>query len=343
MRTRAASAILIGLALLSAGCLSALNSSQGEDEVTPQGAEGNQTAGNETDESPSEDETEDEESDGNETTSSSNETDDEDDETTEQGSGNESGQAQEPAWPSPGEASIRPGVQIRSSSGQCTSNFLFLDRGRSQVMLGVAAHCFSQNPDAGSNGCDPAKGPLEPGAEASITGASEPGTLVYSSWWTMQQTNESSGAACNANDFALVEIDPADHDSVNPAVLHFGGPTGLAAAEDVTTGDKVVWYGNSGLRPPVDEIHRNEGYVLTADGWTAVVYSLSPGVQGDSGSGLMTADGDAIGILSTVRLAPEPGSNGIGLLAPMLDYANQHGVSAELVTWDQMGQGRLPT
>jgi hypothetical protein len=44
---------------------------------------------------------------------------------------------------------------------------------------------------------------------------------------------------------------------------------------------------------------------------------------GDSGSGFMNTDGDALGVLSTVEFAPLPAANGVGTLAKELSYANQ--------------------
>ena len=48
---------------------------------------------------------------------------------------------------------------------------------------------------------------------------------------------------------------------------------------------------------------------------------MSPGIPGDSGSGFMTAGGKAIGVLSTLGLAPLPASNNIGDLAKELALA----------------------
>lgn len=341
MRVRPLIAVLVGLALVSAGCVSSLGSE--EDDVAPQGTDdANQTAGNASSNSSSSEGDDGEEDES----SSSNETSEEDERRRNRTSKTPPEERDEeddpPPWPSPAEASIRPGVSIVSSAGQCTSNFLFRTPDNGTLMLGLAAHCVADGPTTNGDGCDSANTPMEPGTKVRISGASSPGVLVYSSWWTMQENEESSSVVCNANDFALIGIHPDDRDEVHPAVLHFGGPTGLVEPGNLTTFDKVLWYGNSGLRPGIDEVHRNEGYVLSHTGWHAVVYSVSPGVQGDSGSGLMTNDGQAMGVLSTVRLSPQPGSNGIGLLAPMLAYANDHGVQAELVTWDQMDAGRLP-
>jgi hypothetical protein len=49
---------------------------------------------------------------------------------------------------------------------------------------------------------------------------------------------------------------------------------------------------------------------------------VSPGIPGDSGSAYLDASGNALGILSTVELAPVPASNGVGTLSKELAYAN---------------------
>ena len=48
---------------------------------------------------------------------------------------------------------------------------------------------------------------------------------------------------------------------------------------------------------------------------------MTPGVPGDSGSAFVSADGKAIGTLSTLGLAPLPLSNNIGDLAHELAFA----------------------
>lgn len=50
----------------------------------------------------------------------------------------------------------------------------------------------------------------------------------------------------------------------------------------------------------------------------------SPGIPGDSGSAFLNANGKAIGLLSTVALAPLAGSNGVGDVAHELAYLNSH-------------------
>ena len=70
-----------------------------------------------------------------------------------------------------------------------------------------------------------------------------------------------------------------------------------------------------------------EGWSMSneAGGWSHTVYTFSPGIPGDSGSAFLDAQGRALGILSTVAIAPLPGSNGVGDLNKELTFARNHG------------------
>ncbi|MCP9488229.1 MAG: hypothetical protein MSC30_20500, partial [Gaiellaceae bacterium MAG52_C11] len=67
------------------------------------------------------------------------------------------------------------------------------------------------------------------------------------------------------------------------------------------------------------------------NGWSRTVYTVTPGIPGDSGSGFLNDSGGAIGTLSTVAIAPLAGSNGVADLQRELDYANASGTAASLV------------
>ena len=84
-------------------------------------------------------------------------------------------------------------------------------------------------------------------------------------------------------------------------------------------------YGNSSLRP-TELLSPKTGAALagTYGGWGYDVYTASPGIPGDSGSGFLDAEGRALGTLSTVAIAPLPASNGLENLARELDYAQAH-------------------
>ena len=128
----------------------------------------------------------------------------------------------------------------------------------------------------------------------------------------MQAKGETDPDACAYNDFALIKIDPADVAKVNPSVPGFGGPTGVGSVGNL--GSTVYSYGNSELRGGITKLSPKQGIVVQneGNGWSHNVVTLTPGVPGDSGSGFMNGSGQAIGVLSTLQMAPLAGSNGVG-------------------------------
>ena len=220
------------------------------------------------------------------------------------------------AWAPAATATVHPGVMTFTEGAQCTSNFVYTQG--SEVYLGQAAHCSGTGGSTETNGCD--SGSLPVGTPVEIDGASRPGTMVYNSWLAMQAKGETNADACAYNDFALVRVDPADVANVNPSVPGFGGPTGLGEAAD---GSTVYSYGNSSLRGGVTKLSPKQGTVVATEGngWSRTVYTVSPGVPGDSGSGFMSSTGQAFGVLSTLQILPTAGSNGVGDLSNELDYA----------------------
>jgi hypothetical protein len=219
------------------------------------------------------------------------------------------------AWAPAAQATVHPGVMTFTDGAQCTSNFVFTEG--SDVYLGQAAHCSGTGGATETNGCD--SGSLPVGTPVEIDGASRPGTMVYNSWLTMQSRGETNPDACEYNDFALVRVDPADVGKVNPSVPGFGGPTGVGEAAD---GSTVYSYGNSSLRGGVTKLSPKQGVVVATEGngWSRTVYTVSPGVPGDSGSGFLNSAGQAFGVLSTLQILPTAGSNGVGDLSNELDY-----------------------
>jgi hypothetical protein len=226
-----------------------------------------------------------------------------------------------PAFAPAATATVKPGVQTYTEGAQCTANFVFTDGTR--VFIGQAAHCSGTGAATDTNGCDAGTLPL--GTPVEVTGASKPGTLVYSSWIAMQDANETDSETCEYNDFALIELDPADVSRTNPSVPFFGGPTALGAG--TSFGDDVYSYGNSSLRFGISQTSPKRGTSLgdSPEGWSTTVYTVTPGIPGDSGSGFLDSTGRAFGTLSTVALAPFAGSNGVSNLAKELAYAQSHG------------------
>jgi hypothetical protein len=128
-----------------------------------------------------------------------------------------------------------------------------------------------------------------------------------------------TGGTGDDTEDALVKIDPADVDKVNPSVPGFGGPTGVGGAGEGAT---VYSYGNSSLRGGVTKLSPKQGRVVAVEvgGWSRTVYTATPGVPGDSGSGFLNSSGQAIGVLSTLQVLPAAGSNGVGDLGRELGY-----------------------
>ena len=210
---------------------------------------------------------------------------------------------------------------------QCTSNFVFTDS-NGNIFLGQAAHCASLGDFARTGGCDTPALPV--GTPVTIEGATAPGVMVYNSWRTMQARDETDENTCGHNDFALVRVDPQDHGKVNPSYPHWGGPAGLAAATN--RGDKVLNFGASPLLAGIKDLKPRQGVSRGqgAGGWTHTVFTLLPGVPGDSGSGFLDGQGRAFGVLSTLMLLPEPLSNGVSDLFLTLNYANHFGNLGEI-------------
>ena len=229
-----------------------------------------------------------------------------------------------PAFASAATATVTPGVQTVTGGSQCTANFVFTD-GTGAVYLGQSAHCAGTGGATETNGCIAGSLPL--GTPVQVDGAARPGTLVYSSWLAMQKAKEKDENACEYNDFALIRLDRSDIGRTNPSVPVFGGPVGLDT-DGTSVGEQVVSYGNSSLRFGLEDTSPKRGVSLgdAFDGWTHTVYTATPGIPGDSGSGVLDASGRAIGTLSTVALLPYPGSNGVSDLAHEIAYARSHGV-----------------
>jgi hypothetical protein len=243
-----------------------------------------------------------------------------------------------PAWAPASSATIHPGVQVFTNGAQCTANFVYFDA--SNVYLGQAAHCSSTGGQTSTNGCDTQSLPL--GTPVDVTGATKPGTLVYNSWIAMHNAGETNADTCAFNDLALIKIDPADVGKVNPSIPFWGGPTGLSGGT-TALGDTVLSYGNSELRGGIEQLSPKEGFSLgdAGNGWSHSVETITPGIPGDSGSAFLDKGGKALGILSTLELAPTPTSNGVGDLKRELSYAAGHGASVTLANGTEAFRGPL--
>lgn len=242
-------------------------------------------------------------------------------------------------WGDPDSASIRPGMRIAMEEGtECTANFVFTDS-EGDVYLGTAAHCV----DRIGQKVWRTEGSWYTGSEYLFPF----GEVAYSGF--LSQGVDSSPCyvvlSCSDpawDDFALIRINSEAHQAVHPAMLHFGGPTGLIPFEEVEVGDRILTQGASSMRPGPSRLGAREGYVVDKDSTTNRVYVWAvPGIFGDSGSGVMLADGRALGTLVTLEF--ERGmQNGIVSLSASLELARQRGMDVSLATWDLLDPGHLP-
>jgi hypothetical protein len=76
------------------------------------------------------------------------------------------------------------------------------------------------------------------------------------------------------------------------------------------------------VRGGVTLLSPKEGTSLDDDGggWSHTVYTVTPGIPRDSGRAFLSRAGEALGVLSTVAIAPLAGSNGVGGLSRELAY-----------------------
>ncbi|WP_219416792.1 S1 family peptidase [Pseudonocardia nigra] len=230
-----------------------------------------------------------------------------------------------PAIQPPGDlAPLTPGVLMLSpaedgTATACTAGFVF--SGAGATYLGYAAHCATPGASMGLSGCAEPTLPIgNPVLIERNDGTRSTGRLAYSSWVTMQERGETEPSLCFFNDFALVEVDPADRDAVDPSIPVLGGPTALDT-DGTVPGEPVYSYQPNNDGPAV-----KEGVSLGTgeDGLTHRVDTDPSGMPGDSGSGYVDGDGAAFGILSTQFLDGR-NTNGVTDLASALSYANRFG------------------
>jgi hypothetical protein len=228
--------------------------------------------------------------------------------------------ARAPRWAPESRAAVHPGVMTFTQDAQCTANFVFYDR--RDVYIGQAAHCSGTGSSDETDGCKAKSLPLN--TRVTVDGARHPGRLAYNSWRSMQHYHERDANTCADNDLALIRLDRRDARSVNPTIPVWGGPTGLTTS--TSEGQDVFSYGNSSIRQGITTLSPKRGTSLgQADGgWTHTVYTVTPGIPGDSGSGFIDDRGRAFGVLSTIDFLPLPGSNGVGDLSRELRYLARH-------------------
>jgi hypothetical protein len=233
--------------------------------------------------------------------------------------------AAEPAF-GPESAPIRPGTSlVTGGDGRCTANFVFRDDA-GRVYLGQAAHCARASDDTvdiNPATCEYGR-QLPLGTPVSISEQNVQGRLAYSSWATMAQRGETDELLCSYNDFALVLVPAEAVGLVNPSVPRFGGPTGVNTTGP-RIGEFVCGWGQSPLWQDLAPLYPKRSVVVRSDvdGHAHWVYSVQPGIPGDSGGPYLDEAGRALGSLSELALEP-PGANIITDIGRALAYAAAH-------------------
>jgi hypothetical protein len=184
---------------------------------------------------------------------------------------------------------VRPGAIVNSDAGQCTFNFRF-NGGDGERYIGTAGHCIlGESPvggDVGEESWAEGTGPVARDAD---------GNRIGEFTYAILQ---------DPKDFALIRLD--DGVEASPQMCHFGGPNGTNA--DQGSGPVVLNHFGNGI---------GVGSVLPARSALALgtpnpdhVFAQGVAVPGDSGSGVISSDGRALGVLVTVGL--HSGSIGTG-------------------------------
>ncbi len=187
---------------------------------------------------------------------------------------------------------VRPGAYVESAEGGCTLGFLFTGSDRRRYAA-TAGHCGVASGEA--------VWALGKGPVASAADGKPIGRFAY--------------AVANGDvDFGLIRLDNGV--KADPQVCHFGGPTGVNTA--VHTDLVELRHVGQGL---------GEGYspARTAEapfGLYRADYTYAWGAAyfGDSGSPVVDAAGQAVGVITQLK-ASGLGDIGINRLAPRLAVA----------------------
>ena len=186
-----------------------------------------------------------------------------------------------------------------SGASQCTSNFVYTDAS-GNVYLGQAAHCSSTGESTETNGCTTKSLPLGTSIYSGeiVNGGVQNGTLIgtlaYNSWIAMQSKHETD------REHLRLQRPRADQDRSRPRSPTSTRPCRSGVARTASprasrqTGDRVFTYGNSILRLGVSALSPKTGVSLgeqeETGGWSQQLYTVTPGIPGDSGSGFMDAE-----------------------------------------------------
>lgn len=204
---------------------------------------------------------------------------------------------------------VRPGAIVKIGEGTCTFNFVFTgyrlnDRGRrvkAGRFIGTAGHCIISG---GEKTWGRDKGPRALDSEDHRIGEFSYAVLE------------------DPKDFALIRLDKGV--KANPQMCHFGGPTGTNS--DLSTEPTELQHYGNGVGVG-DVVPARESQAVFGMPDPDHVYAQGVAAFGDSGSGVMSAGGRAVGVLVRVGVmvtsGPEAGDIEITRLAPQVARAEK--------------------
>ncbi len=183
--------------------------------------------------------------------------------------------------PCPG---VRPGARVWSDVGGCTFNFMFRGFGRNELgelvevdrFMGTAGHCILEGDSEQESVWAPGQGP-----EARDGNQKRIGEFAYA-------------INSRTKDFALIRLDPAV--TANPQMCHFGGPTGIHDPSFTGSPGVVQHFGQGLVFGQTVSARSGVGY-LSDPNWS---FGGTAAIFGDSGSGVETEDGRAMGVLVAI-------------------------------------------
>lgn len=197
---------------------------------------------------------------------------------------------------------VRPGALVQTPLGSCTLNFLFAGSD-GQRYIGTAGHCILDDEEERSWGAGL-------GPAAMDASGDRIGEFAYA-------------VLDDPKDFALIRLDagvPAD-----PQMCHFGGPTGLN--RDAPTEPVVLNHYGRGVVVG-DVVPGRTALAATGMPSRDTVEAIGAVVPGDSGSGIVSDDGRAVGVVVTVGVSvgiaggqPVVGDVGVTRIGPQKDRA----------------------
>ena len=214
---------------------------------------------------------------------------------------------------------VRPGGRLETDIGLCTYNFLFRSPDGTRY-IGTAGHCIlASGPVGGTTG---EKLWPKGGGPQAKTGGQRVGEFAYA-------------VLEDPKDFALIRLDPGV--DASPEMCHFGGPTGTF--EGLSPDPTVLEYYGNGVAIG-STVPARSGLAMGVPN-DDHVYAVGVALPGDSGSGVISSEGLAIGVLVTTGVHGfgfdengfDFGTMGITRIGPQLARASEAlGVPLELVT-----------